>query len=112
MPYRWYAVPNERKGGGSLGRRLVERHAVEHAGRPPSLTSGPRRFVSVAAISGVAYAAKGWVDRAALRRRQDEERDAADRQRRNDALMDVYGDRSSLEALEQAVKFYEDKRRR
>ncbi|KAM4066994.1 hypothetical protein HRG_001004 [Hirsutella rhossiliensis] len=73
-----------------------------------------RWFVSVAAISGAAYAAKGWLDRAGARRSQDAERaerDAAERQRRNDALMDVYGDRSNLEALEQAVKFYEKKER-
>ncbi|KAL3961543.1 hypothetical protein ACCO45_003066 [Purpureocillium lilacinum] len=38
------------------------------------------------------------------------ERDAAEQQRRNNALMDVYGDRSSLEALEKAVEFYEKRR--
>lgn len=36
--------------------------------------------------------------------------EAAERQRRNDALMDAYGDRSNLGKLEQAVHFYEKKR--
>ncbi|PHH92064.1 hypothetical protein CDD83_9090 [Cordyceps sp. RAO-2017] len=71
-----------------------------------------RWFVSIAALSGAAFAAKVWLDGAVERRdenAQRAEREAAERQRRNDALMDVYGDRSSLAALEQAVKFYEKK---
>lgn len=37
------------------------------------------------------------------------EKDFAETQRRNSALLDAYGDRSSLEELERAKRFYEKK---
>ncbi|KAF4585405.1 hypothetical protein GQ602_004710 [Ophiocordyceps camponoti-floridani] len=42
--------------------------------------------------------------------RESDEREAAERRRHNESLMDVYGDRSSLQSLEDAVKFYEERR--
>lgn len=65
----------------------------------------------LAAVSGAALATKGFLDRAGKHRKESAECDAAELERRNDALMDVYGDRSSLEALERAVQFYENKGR-
>lgn len=56
--------------------------------------------------------AKFGIDRARERRIADivaAEKDATELQRRNNALLDVYGDRSSLEELEKAVQFYEKK---
>lgn len=35
------------------------------------------------------------------------EREAATRKQRNEMLMDMYGDRSSLDELEKAIEFYE-----
>ncbi|PWI69300.1 hypothetical protein PCL_00947 [Purpureocillium lilacinum] len=67
----------------------------------------------ILAVSIVGLAVKTYADVAGRRRDARllaAERDAAEQQRRNNALMDVYGDRSSLEALEKAVEFYEKRR--
>lgn len=66
----------------------------------------------LAALSVAGFAAKTYVDGdgAHAASRQQAERDDAELRRRNDALMDVYGDRSSLDALEKAVEYYEKRR--
>ncbi|GJN72804.1 hypothetical protein PLIIFM63780_006869 [Purpureocillium lilacinum] len=67
----------------------------------------------ILAVSIVGLAVKTYADVAGRRRDARllaAERDAAEQQRRNNDLMDVYGDRSSLEALEKAVEFYEKRR--
>lgn len=51
-----------------------------------------------------------YLDGAAARRAVQAERDDDETRRRNNALMDVYGDRSSLEELERAVQHYEKRR--
>lgn len=71
------------------------------------------RLKPILAVSIVGLAVKTYADVAGRRRDARllaAERDAAEQQRRNNALMDVYGDRSSLEALEKAVEFYEKRR--
>lgn len=63
-------------------------------------------------LIGVGYIAKFGIDEMRERRIADviaAEKDAAERQRRHNALLDVYGDRSTLEELEKAVQFYEKK---
>lgn len=63
-------------------------------------------------LVGIGYIAKFGIDEVRERRIADvvtAERDAAELQRRNNALLDVYGDRSSLEELEKAIQFYEKK---
>ncbi|KAJ6445505.1 fructose-bisphosphate aldolase [Purpureocillium lavendulum] len=67
----------------------------------------------IIAVSVAGFAVKAYVDAAGRRRAAQmlaAERDAAERLRRDNALLDVYGDRSSLEALEKAVEFYEKRR--
>jgi hypothetical protein len=63
-------------------------------------------------LCGAGYVAKHCID--GVRERWASglaaaERDAAELQRRNDALLDMYGGRSSLEELEQAVRSYKEK---
>lgn len=57
----------------------------------------------------VAYGAKTYLDNAAetsLKQRNDSYRE---QQLQNERMLDMYGDRSSLEALERAVQAYEKK---
>lgn len=70
------------------------------------------RFRSTLAVAAVGYVVKLYFDQTSTRRTAQilaAEHDAAQLQRRNNALLDVYGDRSSLEELEKAVEFYEKK---
>lgn len=60
------------------------------------------------------YGAKLYVDSARARREralEAQHQEDAERRRRNDMLLDVYGDRESLEGLERAVQFYENGRK-
>ncbi|PHH76007.1 hypothetical protein CDD82_4192 [Ophiocordyceps australis] len=77
------------------------------------LASNRLRWIPVAVASsmfatGTVYAASSYRQH---RIEQDAEREAqeAQRRRQHESLMDVYGDRSSLEELERAVKYYEKK---
>jgi hypothetical protein len=66
-------------------------------------------LTTVAAVAVATYAAKTYYDRAlelSAQRRNDSYRE---QQARNEQLMDMYGDRSNLEALERAVQHYEKK---
>ncbi|RCI14308.1 hypothetical protein L249_5931 [Ophiocordyceps polyrhachis-furcata BCC 54312] len=76
---------------------------------PPRPRMAPRRFAfPLAAAATSLLAAKLYFGRqASEQRREMAEREAVEQRRRNESLMDVYGDRSSLQALEDAVKFYE-----
>ncbi|EJP62838.1 SET domain protein [Beauveria bassiana ARSEF 2860] len=69
---------------------------------------------TVVGLAIVGYGAKVYVDRIRGKRermldvRYQEDRE---RQQRNDMLLDVYGDRESLEGLEKAIQFYENGKR-
>ncbi|KJZ73272.1 hypothetical protein HIM_07276 [Hirsutella minnesotensis 3608] len=96
--------------------RSFSTSARVHPSFLPHLRNSRRRpfrwAISGVALTVAAYASKRWLDSSSERHAEHAERaerEAADLQRRNDALLDVYGDRSSLEALEQAVQFYEKK---
>lgn len=68
------------------------------------------RVPTIVGLSIVGYGAKIYIDGAREKREQVLEaryREEAERRRRNDMLLDVYGDRESLEGLEKAIKFYE-----
>lgn len=70
------------------------------------------RLGAVAVASALTYGVKVGLDMSTQRRNaytrtmQDEE---IARQKRNEMLLDEYGDRDSLEALERAVQFYDKK---
>ena len=72
-----------------------------------------RWLITIAALSVVGYGTKVAIDQAVDRRRAHLQaiEDEAALQRRNELLLDEYGDRSSLSALEKAVQFYEEKKR-
>ncbi|KAH7160081.1 hypothetical protein B0J13DRAFT_120597 [Dactylonectria estremocensis] len=75
--------------------------------RMPSIS---RWIKPVAAVAVVGYGVKTYLDMAQNRRRAQVEymeREAATRKQRNEVLMDMYGDRSSLDELEKAIEFYE-----
>ncbi|PFH55743.1 hypothetical protein XA68_17691 [Ophiocordyceps unilateralis] len=74
---------------------------------PPRWRMASRWFILPFIAASSLVAAKMYVEGASERRRQVAEDEAAEQRRRNESLMDVYGDRSSLQALEEAVKFYE-----
>ncbi|KAF7544005.1 hypothetical protein G7Z17_g10295 [Cylindrodendrum hubeiense] len=64
----------------------------------------------VAAVVVVGYGVKTYLDMAQNRRQAQieyMEREAASHKQRNEMLMDMYGDRSSLDELEKAIEFYE-----
>lgn len=66
-------------------------------------------ITTVAAVAVAAYGAKTFYDKAvetAAQRRNDSHRE---QQSRNERLLDMYGDRSSLEELERAIQHYEKK---
>lgn len=68
------------------------------------------RVKPVAAIVAVGYGAKLSLEMVAKRRiaqMEATERENAAYRERNEALMNMYGDRSSLDELEKAVQFYE-----
>lgn len=68
-----------------------------------------RGITTVAAAAVAAYGAKAYFDKAAeasLQHRNDSYRE---QQLQNERMLDMYGDRSSLEALERAVQAYEKK---
>ncbi|XWW96003.1 hypothetical protein V2A60_003973 [Cordyceps javanica] len=82
----------------------------------PHLHTTPRRSPmrwtpTIVGLSIVGYGAKLYIDSVreqrerVLEARYQEDRE---RQRRNDLLLDVYGDRESLEGLEKAIQFYEN----
>ncbi|KAI9158845.1 hypothetical protein HJFPF1_06844 [Paramyrothecium foliicola] len=79
-------------------------------GQPRRMSS--RWLMTITALTAAGYGAKVVVDRASERRRAHLQsiEDEAALQRRNEMLLDEYGDRSDLEALEKAVQFYEKKR--
>ncbi|OAA40543.1 histone-lysine N-methyltransferase [Beauveria brongniartii RCEF 3172] len=69
------------------------------------------RAPTVVGLAIVGYGAKVYIDRIrGKRERMLEARYQEDRERqqRNDMLLDVYGDRESLEGLEKAIQFYEN----
>lgn len=75
-----------------------------------NLTTIQNRVKPVAAVVVVGYGVKTYLDMAQNRRRAQMEymeREAATRKQRNEMLMDMYGDRSSLDELEKAIEFYE-----
>jgi hypothetical protein len=73
------------------------------------VTNSICRLTTVAAVAVAAYGAKTYYDRAvevSAQRRNDSYRE---QQARNEQLMDMYGDRTSLAELERAVSHYEKK---
>jgi hypothetical protein len=78
--------------------------------RPQRRMSFGRWVKPVAAVVAVGYGAKLSLEMVATRRiaqMEATERENAAYRERNEALMNMYGDRSSLEELEKAVQFYE-----
>lgn len=78
--------------------------------RPQRRMSLGRWVKPVAAVVAVGYGAKLSLEMVATRRiaqMEATERENAAYRERNEALMNMYGDRSSLEELEKAVQFYE-----
>ncbi|KAM0555725.1 hypothetical protein ACHAPJ_006116 [Fusarium lateritium] len=78
--------------------------------RPQKRMSFGKWVKPVAAVTAIGYGAKLSLEMAATRRiAQIEamERENAAYRERNEALMNMYGDRSSLEELEKAVQYYE-----
>ena len=78
------------------------------------LTAGHRaisRLPVLVGISAAGYGTKFYIDTVREQRIATElrEREDAERRRRNAMLLDVYGDRETLEELEKAVQFYEKK---
>ena len=71
-----------------------------------------RWVISIAALSAAGYGAMIAFDQATERRRAHLQalEDQAALQRQNELLLDEYGDRSDLSALEKAVQFYEKKK--
>ncbi len=82
----------------------------------PGRLTAPRAIyrwpAALIGVSAVGYGAKVYIDVVREQRSATEarEREDAARRRRNAMLLDVYGDRESLEALEKAVQFYEEKK--
>ncbi|OAA53048.1 hypothetical protein ISF_09111 [Cordyceps fumosorosea ARSEF 2679] len=69
-----------------------------------------QRAPTIVGLSIVGYGAKVYIDSVREKRERMLEaqyQEDRERQRRNDMLMDVYGDRESLEGLEKAIQFYE-----
>jgi hypothetical protein len=68
--------------------------------------------MGLTAVSAAGYGAKVFIENAAQRRKARlqalDDEDAL--RRRNELLLDEYGDRSDLSALEKAVEFYEKKK--
>ncbi|KFH42833.1 hypothetical protein ACRE_064280 [Hapsidospora chrysogenum ATCC 11550] len=86
---------------------LPEMHVRYARRRVPS-----RWFASVAAVMVAGYGIQTWAVRARDRRiaeAQAAESHDAERRRQQEALLEQYGGRDSLEALEKAVQFYERK---
>lgn len=78
--------------------------------RPQRRMSFGRWVKPVAAVVAVGYGAKLSLEMVATRRiaqMEATERENVAYRERNEALMNMYGDRSSLEELEKAVQFYE-----
>lgn len=64
----------------------------------------------VAGVVVVGYGVKTYLDMAQQRRQAQieyMEREHAAQRQQNEMLMEMYGDRSSLDELEKAIKFYE-----
>ncbi|ELQ41794.1 hypothetical protein OOU_Y34scaffold00254g12 [Pyricularia oryzae Y34] len=68
------------------------------------------------AIAGIAYPHEGYgvtkFQQSRSLRSAAQKADEADRKRRNDLMADAYGDRGSLEALEEACRVYESQQQR
>lgn len=82
---------------------MYDAHSTSHADHS-------KRVKPVAAVVAVGYGAKLSLEMVATRRiaqMEATERENAAYRERNEALMNMYGDRSSLEELEKAVQFYE-----
>ncbi|KAJ3495781.1 hypothetical protein NLG97_g3143 [Lecanicillium saksenae] len=99
----------------SAAPRPFSTSARVHPNVLPHLRTTPRRspmrwVPTIVGLSVVGIGAKVYIDSVREKRermleaRYQEDRE---RQRRNDMLLDVYGDRESLEGLEKAVQFYE-----
>lgn len=69
------------------------------------------RAMGLAGLAVVGYGARLLLDKSQEQQtlREAKEREDAERRRRNDMLLDVYGTGESLEELEKAVQFYEAK---
>ncbi|EXV01126.1 hypothetical protein X797_005699 [Metarhizium robertsii] len=100
----------------ALYNRVFSTSARVHPSILPHLRQSrrpPFRWLKAALVlCGAGYIANVYIGRVRERRIADivaAETKAAELQRRNNALLDVYGDRSSLEELEKAVQFYEKK---
>lgn len=74
------------------------------------LTLFSHRIPTIVGLSIVGVGAKVYIDNVREKRErllEAQYQEDAERRRRNDMLLDVYGDRESLEGLEKAVQFYE-----
>lgn len=74
----------------------------------PKMPLGWAKPVAAAVVVG--YGVKSYLDVANNRRTahaEAMEREAADLKKRNEMLLNMYGDRSSLEELEKAIEYYE-----
>ncbi|KAL2207126.1 hypothetical protein CC79DRAFT_1321258 [Sarocladium strictum] len=82
---------------------------VAHMPMPRPRSVPIKGLTTVAAVAVAAYGAKTYYDRVvevSAQRRNDSYRE---QQARNERLMDMYGDRTSLAELERAVSHYEKK---
>lgn len=70
------------------------------------------RAIGLLGLAAAGYGARLYFETMTEQRAATEakEREDAERRRRNAMLLDVYGDRESLEELEKAVQFYEQKK--
>lgn len=78
--------------------------------KTPNLIMVKNRMKPVAGALAVGYGVKTYVDMSQKRRQAQVEymeREHAAIKERNEMLMEMYGDRSSLDSLEKAVEFYE-----
>lgn len=69
----------------------------------------PNSITTVAAVVVAAYGAKTYYDKTVETVEQRRNDSYREQQSRNERLLDVYGDRSSLEELEKAIQHYEKK---
>ena len=74
----------------------------------------PASIASAAAVAAVAYGTKLYIDTtnnaAAAAQQMNSSAQEDELRERNEQLMEMYSGRSSLEELEQAVKFYEQRK--
>ncbi|KAL8370020.1 hypothetical protein RB595_000399 [Gaeumannomyces hyphopodioides] len=81
----------------------------------PKTPRAAKLIPSAVALAGIGYGVSMYRQSQAAKgpgRRPSGTEDEAERRRRNEELMSAYGDRDSLESLEEAIRVYESQQRR